>query len=85
MFDEYLGFLLMNKALVEEFRKKKNNKDKEYLNMVQRTTQIITQNCARIKFSQAWFIIVMRDVRDVKDGVRPTFTPGPRRDQLVCI
>jgi hypothetical protein len=42
MFDEYLGFLLMNKALVEEFRKKKNNKDKEYLNMVQRTTQIIT-------------------------------------------
>jgi hypothetical protein len=41
-----------------------NNKDKKNLNMVERTTQIITSNCARIKFTQAWFIIVMKDVRD---------------------
>jgi hypothetical protein len=35
-----------------------NDKDKESLNMVERTTQIITSNCARIKFTQAWFIII---------------------------
>jgi hypothetical protein len=28
MFNEYLGVFLMNKALIEEFREKMNNKDK---------------------------------------------------------
>jgi len=32
--------------------------------MVERTTQIITLKCARIKFTQAWFIVVIKDVRD---------------------
>ncbi len=32
--------------------------------MVEIKTQIITLKCAKIKFTQAWFIVVIKDVRD---------------------
>jgi len=32
--------------------------------MVERTTQIITYKWARIKFTQAWFVVVIKDVWD---------------------